>query len=661
MDTIRNFAIIAHIDHGKSTLADRLLEITNVVRSGDHKEQMLDRNPISRERGITIKLAPVRMQYYYIDPRSQMSDGRNNPSDISHLKSEIRDQTSGIIELLTYTLNLIDTPGHVDFSYEVDRTLACVEGVILLVDATQGIQAQTIANAYKAIEKNLVIIPAINKIDLPNADVEKSRDQLVDFLGINKEEIFEISAKTGKNVKELLHAVVEKIPPPVQRLTSETRNSDGSRHSLILPLVLPGQSRDARHRDPSIRDTHKSQSNNTSHIRHQTSDIHIQALIFDSYYDSHRGVIAFVRNFQGSLKKGIKVKLAANKVTFEVNEVGIFKPDLEETSDLSVGQIGYVVTNLKDIHQVRVGDTIIDEKNTTPPLAGYKKINPIVYASMFTTDTNDYLNLSKALEKLYLNDSSLEFSPIYSKALGAGFRVGFLGLLHADVVHERLEREYGLDLVLTPPRVEYKYENGQFYEPIVKILIITPDNYVGNVLQLCEKYRVRFITMDNKNQTSLYYEMPMPEMVSDFFDNLKSVSSGYASLDWEFLRYDLVKADKLELLLNGDPVEEFSEVVVSERAEEKGRELTAKLREIIPRQQYEIKIQARYKGKIIASERIAPFRKDVLVKNSKVVGAGDFGRKRKLLEKQKEGKKKMKMIGKVEIPKESFLKLFRKS
>lgn len=604
MDTIRNFAIIAHVDHGKSTLADRLLEMTGVVGSNAHEDQMLDRNPISRERGITIKLAPVRMSYVI-----------NNYN----------------LQPITYNLNLIDTPGHVDFSYEVDRTLACVEGVILLVDATQGIQAQTIANAYKAIEKNLVIIPAINKIDLPNADVEKAKKQLVDFLGVKQDEIFEISAKTGKNVKELLHTVIEKIPPPSHRSMIDLR--------------------------PSTFDHHI-----TSNIEHRISSIEkLQALIFDSYYDSHRGVIAFVRNFQGSLRKGIKVKLAASQITFEVNEVGIFKPDLEEAQDLPEGQIGYVVTNLKDIHQVRVGDTIIDEKSTTPPFAGYKKINPMVYASMFTIDTNDYLNLSKALEKLYLNDSSLEFSSIYSKALGAGFRVGFLGLLHADVVHERLEREYGLDLVLTPPRAEYKYENGQFYEPIVKILIITPDNYVGNVLQLCEKYRVRFITMDNKNKTSLYYEMPMPEMVSDFFDNLKSVSSGYASLDWEFLRYDPVKADNLELLLNGDPVEEFSEVVVSERAEEKGRELTAKLREIIPRQQYEIKIQARYKGKIIASERIAPFRKDVLVKNSKVVGAGDFGRKRKLLEKQKEGKKKMKMIGKVEIPKESFLKLFRKS
>ncbi len=662
MDTIRNFAIIAHIDHGKSTLADRLLEITGMVGSGDHEDQMLDRNPISRERGITIKLAPVRMKYASGDDRSQISDVRSQRSDIRH-------EASGIEQLPIYTLNLIDTPGHVDFSYEVDRTLACVEGVILLVDATQGIQAQTIANAHKALEKNLVIIPAINKIDLPNADVEKVKNQLVDFLGVRKDEIFEISAKTGKNVKELLHAVIEKIPPPFSYVTNETRNIDGSSYHSLIPSIDSRQasllytqslSRAKSRKDPLIRDTHEN-LRLTSNIRHPTSAISVQALIFDSYYDSHRGVIAFVRNFHGSLRKGLKVKLAVNNIIFEVNEVGVFTPDLQETPDLPAGQIGYLVTNLKDIHQVRVGDTIAGEKESTPPLAGYKKINPMVYASMFTTDTNDYLNLSKALEKLYLNDSSLEFSPIYSQALGAGFRVGFLGLLHADVVRERLEREYGLDLVLTPPQVEYKVEEGQFFEPIVKILIITPDHYVGNVLQLCEKYRARFITMDNKNQTSLYYEIPLAEMVSDFYDNLKSVSSGYASLDWEFLRHESVKADKLELLLNGDPVEEFSEVVVSERAEEKGKELTAKLREIIPRQQYEIRVQARYKGKIIASERIAPFRKDVLIKNSKVVGAGDFGRKRKLLEKQKEGKKRMKMIGKVEIPKESFLKLFRKS
>ncbi len=593
---IINFAIIAHVDHGKSTLADRLLEITGVVQPGDHEEQMLDRNPISRERGITIKLAPVRMEY----------------------KDKI--------------LNLIDTPGHVDFSYEVDRTLACVEGVILLVDATQGIQAQTIANAYKAIEKNLVIIPVVNKIDLESADIQKTKRQLVDFLGVKEEEILAISAKTGEGVKELLEKII-KIFPPVSVM------GGGGGRATDSAQVLPS--------------TGGRESPGRPH--------HVQALIFDSYYDSHRGVIAFIRLFSGELKRGMKVRLVHTGGVFQTMEVGTFSPDLKPKENLTSGEIGYVVTNLKDIHQVQVGDIIVNDKNPASPLSGYKKVKPMVYASMFPTDTNDYLNLKKALEKLYLNDSSLDFTSIYSKALGAGFRVGFLGLLHADVVRERLEREFNLSLVLTPPQVEYQRKDEQFNEPIVKTLIVTPQEYLGAVMRLNENYRGKFLTMDNKNQMTLIYEMPLSELISDFFDNLKSISAGYASLDWEFLRYEPVEAEKLTILLNGDPVEEFSEIVVKSRAFEKGEALVKKLRGIIPRQQYEVKIQAQYRGKIIASERIAPFRKDVLIKNSKVVGAGDFGRKRKLLEKQKEGKKKMKMIGKVEIPKEAFLKLFNKS
>ena len=570
MKNIKNFAIIAHIDHGKSTLADRLLELTGTVEAGRHEAQMLDQNPISRERGITIKLAPVRMNYK------------------------------------EYVLNLIDTPGHVDFSYEVDRTLACVEGVVLLVDSTQGIQAQTIANAYKAIEKNLIIIPVVNKIDMVNAEVDKTKKQLIDFLGVKDEEIFCVSAKTGQGVKELLEAIIEKIPSP----------KDNS---------LSGDA---------------------------------QALIFDSYYDSHRGVIAFVRVFDGELKKGKKVRLSAANETFEVQDVGYFKPELTSQELLSVGDIGYVVTNLKDIHKVSVGDSIVT--NPLLSLPGYKKVKSMVFASVFPTDTADYLNLQKALEKLYLNDSSLEFSSIHSTALGAGFRVGFLGLLHADIVRERLEREYDLSLVLTPPQVKFKYENNNFFEPYVKAMIVCPDNYVGVVMQLCQNYRGKFINMDNKNQTVLEYELPMSELISDFFDNLKSASSGYVSLDWEFLRYQQVKADKLEVLLNLEPIDEFSEVVVEERSYEKASFLTSRLKELIPRQQYEVKIQAKYKGKIIASARLSPFRKDVLIKSGKVIGAGDVGRKRKLLDKQKEGKKKMKMIGKVEIPKEAFMKLFKK-
>lgn len=574
MNNIRNFAIIAHVDHGKSTLADRFLELTGIVEKGSHDEQMLDRNPISRERGITIKLAPVRMSYK------------------------------------GYILNLIDTPGHVDFSYEVDRTLSCVEGVILLVDATQGIQAQTIANAYKAVEKNLVIIPVINKIDLPGADIEKTKKQIIDFFGINEKEIFMISAKTGDGVDSLLKAVVEKIPSP--------KNSQND---------------------------------------------YLQALIFDSYYDNHRGVIIFVRVFNGEIKKGKKVKLANLKTEFEVSEVGYFLPDLMPADNLKAGEIGYLVTNLKNIREVAVGDTVLDKENNQGfSFSGYKKIKPMVFASIFPTETSDFPHLKKALEKLYLNDSSLEFSSIYSQAFGAGYKVGFLGLLHADVVRERLEREFNLSLILTPPQVEYQEEqNGFFKEPVVKVMIITPSEYLGAVMKLCQNYRAKFLTMDSKDQIILEYEMPMAELISDFFDNLKSVTSGYASLDWYFLGYQQVKAGKLELLLNGNVVEEFSEIVVEEKAYQKANFLTNRLKELIPRQQYEVRIQGRYKGKIIASSRIAPFRKDVLVKSGKVLGTGDVGRKKKLLEKQKEGKKKMKMVGKVEIPKEAFIKLFNKN
>lgn len=584
MRSIRNFAIIAHVDHGKSTLADRLLEMTGVVGIGKHEEQLLDRNPVSRERGITIKLAPVRMIYG------------------------------------EHMLNLIDTPGHVDFSYEVDRTLACVDGVILLVDCTQGIQAQTIANAYKALDKNLVIIPVINKIDMPGAEIEKTKKQIIDFLGVRADEIYEISAKTGQGVQAVLDSVIEKIPPPA---------NDKFEMLSAKPIASSANQR-------------------------------LQSLIFDSYYDTYKGVIAFVRVFNGSIKRGMTVRMGHSQSNFIVSEVGIFKPDLTATEELQNGEIGYVATNLKDIHAIEIGDTMQLPRDDTPPLPGYKKVKPMVYASIFPTETNDYLNFKKALEKLYLTDSALDFSGIYSTALGAGFRVGFLGLLHADVVRERLEREYELSLVLTPPQVEFKIEDGKFYEPIVKIFIYTPENYTGAVMKVCEEHRAKFITMDNTNQIALTYEMPLAELITDFFDRLKSVTSGYASLDWELLRYEFADANKMELLLNNDPIEEFSEIVVTARAQEKAQFLTKRLKELIPRQQYDVKIQAKYKGKIIASERISPFRKNVLIHNSKVVGAGDVGRKNKLLEKQKEGKKQMKAVGKVEIPKDAFMKLFNK-
>lgn len=604
MNKIINFAIIAHIDHGKSTLADRFLEITETVQKGKHEEQMLDRNPISRERGITIKLAPVRMTYK--NPKSKILNTKQyqNSNLIENTQPQSNNQSNS-----EYILNLIDTPGHVDFSYEVDRTLACVEGVVLLVDATQGIQAQTIANAYKALDKNLVIIPAINKIDLPSADVERTKKQLVDFLGINENEIYLISAKTGQGVSDLLEAIIKKIP--------------------------------------------------SIDINDQKTNI-CQGLIFDSYYDSHRGVIIFIRVFNGQFKKNQKVYLANLKTNFEINEVGYFLPDLKPADKLIAGEIGYIITNLKDIHQVAVGDTVINNENINS-LPGYKKIKPMVYASIFPTDTDDYLNLKKALEKLSLNDSSLDYQGIYSQALGSGFRVGFLGLLHADVVRERLEREFNLSLVLTPPKVEFLNSEikGHKKEPWVKVTILTPEKYLGDIMQLMLQYRGVFLTMDNKNQIILNYEMPMAEMITDFFDRLKTISSGYASLDWELIGYRDVKADELKILINNQEIAEFSEIVVEEKSYQRGNFLTNRLKDLIPRQQFEVKIQASYRGKIIASTRIAPYKKNVLIKSGKVLGTGDVGRKKKLLEKQKEGKKHMKMVGKVEIPKEAFIKIYK--
>ncbi len=576
MKSTRNFAIIAHIDHGKSTLADRLLELTGVVDLNAHEEQLLDRNPISRERGITIKLAPVHMKY--------MMDGNE------------------------YDLNLIDTPGHVDFSYEVERTLACVEGAILLVDATKGIQAQTIAHTYKAIEQNLEIIPVINKIDMPQARIEDAKNQLVKFLGIKEETIHYISAKTGEGVKELLEEVIKKVPAP-----------------------LVSHNADAR------------------------------ALIFDSYYDSYRGVIAFVKVTDGILKVNDKMKLFATQAAFEIEDVGTFTPELFPLPHLESGDIGYVVTKLKDIHQVSVGDTMVSSRSQLGAIEGYKQVNPMVFSSIFPTDPDDYLNLKSSIDKLTLNDSALQYEAIYSKALGSGFRVGFLGLLHADVVRQRLENEFDMSIVLTSPSVEYKTieseEKGSkvmFEEPIAHVTVVTPQEYTGVVMKLCEESRGTFLHMDNQSQVVMYYDIPLAELITYFFDTLKTVTSGYATLQWELKEYRPVDADKLVIMLNLEPIEEFSEFVVSERSYVRGRELVDKLKELIPRQQYEVKIQAQYKGKIIASARIAPFRKDVTAK----LYGGDRTRKDKLLDKQKEGKKKMKHIGAVEVPKDVFLKLF---
>lgn len=575
MRHIRNFAIIAHIDHGKSTLADRLLEITGVVDPKKHEEQLLDRNPISRERGITIKLAPVHMEYIMGD--------------------------------ITYELNLIDTPGHVDFSYEVERTLACVEGVVLLVDATKGIQAQTIAHTYKAIEQNLEIIPVINKIDMPQAQIEETKKQLVQFLGVKEESIQQISAKTGFGVRELLEDVIKKVPAPKTSVEKEAR-----------------------------------------------------ALIFDSYYDVYRGVIAFVKVFDGSLQTNSALTLCATDGEVLIEEVGTFTPELKPLPVIAAGDIGYVATRLKDIHQVRVGDTMVAAKSNLSAIEGYKDVVPMVFSSIFPTDPDDYLQVKTSLDKLALNDSALQYEPIYSKALGSGFKTGFLGLLHADVVRQRLENEFNMSIVLTAPTVEYinKAPEGakpQYEEPIAFVTIVTPQEYTGVVMKLCEESRGTFLNMDNQSQVVMYYDIPLAELITFFFDRLKTVTSGYATLQWELKEFRPVDADKLVILLNLEPVEEFSEFVVTERAYPRGRELVDKLKELIPRQQFEVKIQAHYKGKVIASSRIAPFRKDVTAK----LYGGDRTRKDKLLNKQKEGKKKMKNIGAVEVPKDVFIKLFK--
>src|SRR3989344_3148684 len=614
MINIRNFAIIAHVDHGKSTLADRILEITGVVEKGKHVEQLLDKNPISRERGITIKLAPVRMMYQMrcevVSGRLENEVGSGKSNDQKYQEIPLQNPASHVSHPTSYKdylLNLIDTPGHVDFSYEVERTLASVEGAILLVDATQGIQAQTIAHTYKAIEQNLAIIPVVNKIDISHAQVKKTKEELSEFLGINENDIYEISAKTGQNIDELLKVFITTIPPPISSL-----NAVGN----------------------------------------------VRALIFDSYFDQFRGVIAFVRVFNGMIKKGEKLKLIATNCYFEVEEVGIFTPNIQSKEDLRSGEIGYIVTKLKDIHQVHVGDTIQSEKSLDDPLPGYRKNKPMVFASVFPTDSDDFVRLKDSLEKLSLNDASLSSVTINSKALGSGFRVGFLGLLHADVVRERLEREFDLSIILTPPTVEYKQKiknQNEFEEPITDVTIVTPQEYTGPVMRLCEQSRGRFITMDNKIHIYLHYEIPLAEIVATFFDQLKTVTSGFASFDWTFKKYESCDAGKLLILINGDPVEEFSEYVVTQRSQVRGQFLTSRLKDLIPRQQYEVRIQAEFKGKIIASTRVAPYRKDV---TGKLYG-GDRTRKDKLLDKQKKGKKSMKNIGKIEIPKEVFLNLFK--
>ncbi|SNX55233.1 translation elongation factor 4 [Thermoanaerobacterium sp. RBIITD] len=591
---IRNFCIIAHIDHGKSTLADRLIEKTGVLTEREMEEQVLDSMDLERERGITIKLQPVRLIY-------KAKNGQE------------------------YELNLIDTPGHVDFTYEVSRSIAACEGALLVVDATQGIEAQTLANVYLALEHDLEIVPVINKIDLPSADPDFVKKEIEDVIGIDTEEAILTSAKEGIGIDDVLEAIVKKIPEPSG--------------------------------DP---------------------DMPLKALIFDSYYDNYKGAISFVRIFDGSVKQGDKIKMMSSGKEFEVTEVGIFRPNLSSVDILNAGDVGYIAASIKNVSDTRVGDTITNAENpASEPLPGYKKVTPMVYCGIYPAEGEDYENLKDALLKLQLNDASLTFEPDTSAALGFGFRCGFLGLLHMDIVQERLEREYNLNLVTTAPGVIYKVykTNGEILEldnpanlpeqteidhieePIIDATIMSPTDYVGPIMELCQDRRGIYKGMDYLEPTRVLikYDMPLNEIIYDFFDALKSRTKGYASLDYELKGYKASDLVKLDILINGEMVDALSMIVHKDKAYERARKMTEKLKESIPRHLFEIPIQAAIGSKIIARETVKALRKNVLAK----CYGGDITRKKKLLEKQKEGKKRMRQIGKVEIPQEAFMSILK--
>ncbi len=595
MERVRNFSIIAHVDHGKSTLADRLLEYTGAVSRRELKEQMLDTLEIERERGITIKLQAVRMFY-------KAKDGE------------------------TYTLHLIDTPGHVDFSYEVSRALAACEGALLLVDATQGIEAQTVANFWKAVEQDLTIIPVINKIDLPSADPERVKRQIEEILGLPSEDVILASAKEGIGIEEILEAIVSRIPPP---------KGDPKK-----PL---------------------------------------KALIFDSYYDPYRGAVAFVRVFDGEVRPGTRIRLFSTGKEFEVTEVGAQTPKMTKFERLFAGDVGYLAASIKDVRDIRVGDTITDARNPTPePVPGFRPAKPMVYAGIYPSEGYTYEELRDALEKYSINDAAIQFEPETSPALGLGFRVGFLGLLHMEIVQERLEREYGVSIVTTAPSVVYRvrFKNGQIKEirnpselpenwgiiqaleePFVLLTIITPKDYVGSIMNLCQEKRgiqKKFLYLD-PNTVMLEYEMPLSEVIMDFHDKIKGVSRGYASYDYEFLGFREEDLVRLNIFINNEPVDALSFIVHRDKAYRRARQLVEKLKEVIPRQLFEVKVQAGIGTKIIASERIPPLRANVTAK----CYGGDITRKKKLLEKQKEGKKRLKQFGKVELPQEAFLTVLK--
>lgn len=587
---IRNFSIVAHIDHGKSTLADRILEMTDSISKREMKAQILDDMPLERERGITIKLNAVALTYH-------AKDGED------------------------YIFHLIDTPGHVDFSYEVSRSLAACEGAILVVDATQGVEAQTLANVYLALDNDLEILPVINKIDLPSADVAGTKKQIEEEIGLDCSDACDVSAKTGLGVEKVLEKIVAEVPAPTGDLTA--------------PL---------------------------------------KALIFDSKYDDYRGVVLSVRVFEGTVKKGDRIKLMNSGTEYEVAEVGINSPKPLVRDFLMAGDVGYITAAIKDIKDTRVGDTVTDAKHPTDkPLAGYRQMTPMVYAGLYPTDNAKFNDLRDALEKLQLNDAALTFEPESSQALGFGFRCGFLGLLHMDVVQERLEREFNLDLITTAPSVTYhvdlhdgtmkEVENPaempdtssikDIKEPYVKASIMVPNDYVGPVMELCQRKRGEFDTMEYLSETrvNVIYHIPLSEIIFDFFDKLKSSTHGYASLDYEIDDYRVSDLVKIDILLNGDKVDALSFIAHRDFAEERGREITTKLKKIIPRQNFEIPIQAAIGSKIIARTNIKAYRKDVTAR----IHTGDPDRRAKLLDKQKRGKKRMKAVGRVEVPQEAFM------
>ncbi len=592
---IRNFSIIAHIDHGKSTLADRLLELTGVLTQREMQAQILDNMELERERGITIKARAVKLIH-------KAHDGEE------------------------YILNLIDTPGHVDFNYEVSRSLAACEGAILVVDAAQGIEAQTLANTYLALEHDLELVPVINKIDLPSAQPEVVRQEIEDVIGINADKAPLISAKNGINIEEVLERIVELVPPP-----------EGD------------------------------------------SEKPLKALIFDSYYDSYKGVIVYVRIIDGKLTPGTKIKMMATGATFDVVDVGYLHPTgMLPSGEIKAGEVGYIAASIKDVHEVHVGDTVTTVENgSKEPLPGYKEVKPMVYCGIYPADGARYDDLRDALEKLQLNDAALSFEAETSVALGFGFRCGFLGLLHMEIIQERLEREYNLDLVTTAPSVEYKViktdktvesisnptnlpEAGSIdymEEPVVHADIMTPREYVGSIMELCQERRGTYLDMEylDEKRVTLKYDLPLNEIIYDFFDALKSKTRGYASFDYEFKGYQKSDLVKLDILLNGEMVDALSFIVHKEKAYARGRRIAEKLKEVIPRQLFEIPIQAAVGGKIIARETVRAMRKDVLAK----CYGGDITRKKKLLEKQKEGKKRMRQVGTVEVPQEAFMSVLK--